>query len=671
MKDFKKTPNKVLCHALSAAVILAPASGFCVDIFTDNFDDGNDEGWTHFGLENIGFPEPSYEFPDDIFGGKAYRIATPAPPLPDAGPARAFSFLAEHPLSDFLIEADLLDWDNDLDQAFGFLIRAENIGLGQTTGYVVNYDPQQESGGRGQFQINRVVGEASDETIAAGNITLQPGEDYRIVAVGMGPDLYAAIFSLRDLTRPIVVIRAFDEAFSSGVFGFFNFSRVDAEDYTNAEIGRTDMTFDNFRLSDDPTFAVEPFLGLFLYAGNPSIPGQPMFFWQTPSGMSSYNDSELGLNFDFIPTDGNPIDPSSVRLTLNGTDVSASLSLSQDNGLWSAVYSNLEPNTLYEARAEVSGANGQSSSMEWVFDTVQEDTLSAPEVVVIEAEDYNYQSGQYQNNPPVSGFTFDFVQIRGNGEGYLDLIGTPGVDYFDYSDQAGGGIAPEYRLEDNVGTQIGAMEIEPSLFNQNDWTRTKYFVEDLEEHQVRRTEGGEWLNYTRDFPEGNYAVYLRAASRAEQTVLLDKVVGSASVENQATESIGQFNLPNDGLNIWYRFTQLVDGNGQPVVVSLSGKETVRLTIGGEREDRTKYTAVLNYLVFAPVEEGPDYQLFASSSPNAPFAQQTNAVLDAAAGTFTLPMEGSENYFRIRGAAATRITGIRIQEGSLVLEFANE
>ena len=47
-------------------------------------------------------------------------------------------------MSDFFVEVDLLDWDNELNQAFGFLIRAETIALGQTTGYVVNYDPQQE-----------------------------------------------------------------------------------------------------------------------------------------------------------------------------------------------------------------------------------------------------------------------------------------------------------------------------------------------------------------------------------------------------------------------------------------------------------------------------------------------------------------------------------------------
>ena len=38
----------------------------------------------------------------------------------------------------------------------------------------------------------------------------------------------------------------------------------------------------------------------------------------------------------------------------------------------------------------------------------------------------------------------------------------------------------------------------------NDVTRAVYAAVDLPEYQVTDTEGGEWLNYTRDFPEGEY-----------------------------------------------------------------------------------------------------------------------------------------------------------------------
>ena len=130
-------------------------------------------------------------------------------------------------------------------------------------------------------------------------------------------------------------------------------------------------------------------------------------------------------------------------------------------------------------------------------------------------------------------------------------------------------------------------------------------------------------------------------------------------------------MPNDGLNVRYRFTPLVDENGQQLIVPMSGQETVRLTIGGEREDRTKYTVALNYLLFMPVEEGPAFQLFSAETLNGDFTPMAEAALDAAAGTFTVPISGVQKYFRIQGAAATRIEGVRIENGSLILNFANE
>ncbi len=117
---------------------------------SDDFDDGNDTGWVRFDL-NSGtggqLPGASYTFPDDGFGGKAYHILTPAPPVPNAGPARAFSYRT-NVYDNFYVAVDVVGWDNSLNQAFGFLIRASNIALGQTTGYVMNYDPNQGAGGR-------------------------------------------------------------------------------------------------------------------------------------------------------------------------------------------------------------------------------------------------------------------------------------------------------------------------------------------------------------------------------------------------------------------------------------------------------------------------------------------------------------------------------------------
>ena len=180
---------------------------------TDDFNDGNDTGWVRFGLDSAGLPPASYSFPDyDGFNGQAYRIFVSAPPIPDAGPARAFSYRTNQ-YDNFYLAVDVVTWDNTLNQAFGFLIRASNIGLGQTDGYVMNYDPNQQTGGRGQFQINRVDREAPADPLsgsATANITLDPTHRYRFVLTGAGSTLTGHIYDFLDLTTPLVTILADD-----------------------------------------------------------------------------------------------------------------------------------------------------------------------------------------------------------------------------------------------------------------------------------------------------------------------------------------------------------------------------------------------------------------------------------------------------------------------------
>src|SRR6185295_4920639 len=106
---------------------------------TDDFNDGDDAGWTHLDLSAVGFPASltSYTFPDDGLGGKAYRIHSSAPPIPDAGPARAFGYQAPD-YTRFSVAVDTIGWDLTVDHAFGLLVRATSIGIGSTDGYVMN-----------------------------------------------------------------------------------------------------------------------------------------------------------------------------------------------------------------------------------------------------------------------------------------------------------------------------------------------------------------------------------------------------------------------------------------------------------------------------------------------------------------------------------------------------
>ena len=160
-----------------------------------DFNNGNDNGWTHFDLSAAGQPGSTYSFPPDGSGGKAYRIFSPAPTVTTVGQARTLSYLANATYTNFTVTVDLLGWDTNLYQAFGVAVRTANVGLGQTTGYVFNYNPIQTPGTPGvELQLNRITGEQPRTTaVAALSFRSQP-------EISDGRDWLRQLFGRQDLS---------------------------------------------------------------------------------------------------------------------------------------------------------------------------------------------------------------------------------------------------------------------------------------------------------------------------------------------------------------------------------------------------------------------------------------------------------------------------------------
>ena len=200
---------------------------------TDDFNDGNDDGWTRYDplapLHDP--PQPAlYELVDGT-----YRISVPASPFPPgAGPARAGSFHDDATFTDFVASVDIVDWDPALDMAFGILARVETPGLGTTNGYALSYSTD------GDLDISLVVGEAPDDLDPRAPVLLEEGRDYRLVFEGRGPVLTGKIYDLADLTTPVVTTRAVDATYEGGSIGVFTYSN------TSDGTGPADTTFDNF-----------------------------------------------------------------------------------------------------------------------------------------------------------------------------------------------------------------------------------------------------------------------------------------------------------------------------------------------------------------------------------------------------------------------------------------
>ena len=181
--------------------------------------------WSHYDpLGELGDPFPPASY---VVTNGAYRIYAPVPPVPDAGAARAGSFVTNATFSDFYVSADLIDFDDTVRQAFGVMARAGTPGLGTTTGYLFSWEP---GGGtlpgttNGDLDISPLVGEVPIGQIEIGDsqLHLERGKSYRFVFMGHGFDFEGQVYELPDVEHPLIRLPAQDpsELVRERLFGF-------------------------------------------------------------------------------------------------------------------------------------------------------------------------------------------------------------------------------------------------------------------------------------------------------------------------------------------------------------------------------------------------------------------------------------------------------------------
>src|SRR6185436_14898254 len=118
------------------------------------------------------------------------------------------------------------------------------------------------------------------------------------------------------------------------------------------------------------------------------------------------------------------------------------------------------PNTIYNGKIIILDNTGNGTTNTWVFDT-----FLTNGTVTIEAEDFNYGGGLYQDNPPVSGLKADATPVGGGGTGYFngagttDIVGVEDIDYHDSHLEGLDAVARnQYRTADFIGTVQGRIE---------------------------------------------------------------------------------------------------------------------------------------------------------------------------------------------------------------------
>ena len=236
---------------------------------SDNFNDGDDVGWTHFT------PAAStFSFPASSQGGLGYKLETVN--LAPAG--RVASILNGPSIPDFTVSVDLVDWSNPLRQEMGVMARVQPspwAGL-LPSGYSFIYVNRFSSGSGGTDQLRIYKDGAAIHTLLTGsggqfaqgtlvNPLPNPASgDYRLVFSGYGSLLSGQIIDLNTM-QPMSfstggasetnTLWAVDTTYTTGLAGVI------------AVAGQTvgtvvDPTFDNFSVVPEPSMLTLTGVGL-------------------------------------------------------------------------------------------------------------------------------------------------------------------------------------------------------------------------------------------------------------------------------------------------------------------------------------------------------------------------------------------------------------------------
>ena len=218
-------------------------------------------------------------------------------------------------------------------------------------------------------------------------------------------------------------------------------------------------------------------------------------------------------------------------------------------------YANLTANRNYTGTVKVTDANSFTLTVPVRFDTF------SPTNFVWEAEDFDFGGGQYIDNATPSATN-----------SVTSYFGRPGVQGIDENETGnnGTGDGPEvYRSGDLMSTDLA-----------NETPRPQFAAAGAQDYSVGWFNSGEWVNYTRTFPAGDYTVYARIANGngGAANALLSKVTGGQGTTNQTTVQLGTFSFTGRGWSA-YDLVPLTDSFGNIQTIHLSGLTTLRVTSG--------------------------------------------------------------------------------------------
>jgi hypothetical protein len=284
-----------------------------------------------------------------------------------------------------------------------------------------------------------------------------------------------------------------------------------------------------------------------------SGPIPPVISSVFPLNMIFVNPAD-GLTFNVSSPSGFTINNSGIQLVVNGVDVSGSLIITGTAANKNVTYSGLQSNQTYTATITVTDSFGFSASANTYFETTW--VGIEPITYLWEAEDFDFNGGMYINNP-------ELCSTPGNPNCYFGKVGVEGVD--EHNLNAGG--SHQYRPDDPMGTAVSG-----------DYLRKNLFLAGRLDYKIDPFNFSEWVNYTRDWPNSTNWIVARLATDIGLAGVL--TLSKVNTNDQTTTDLGTFTIANG--RGWSTFDNvyLKDTNGYLANVVLNGRETLRVTSGG-------------------------------------------------------------------------------------------
>jgi hypothetical protein len=307
-----------------------------------------------------------------------------------------------------------------------------------------------------------------------------------------------------------------------------------------------------------------------------------------PVDGTAFVPASAGLTFTVTAGQGTTVNNSGVHLSLNGADVTSGLSFS-GSGPINVSYLNLRTNNFYTAVIAVTNTAGSGTSRIITFDTMSTGNF------YFKADDFDHDDGQWD--------------VAGNGlvpNAYLGQGGTDGVDYH-HTTVTGELFTYRFGLPTEVTSDIPLPGFTASANYDVGWFG-----------------GGDWGNFTRNYPAGKYYLYGRLAGMAG-SVSLSRVTAGWGTANQTLQALGTCNssVTSQGWQTWTWCP--LQKNGLPTLLDVGGTNTLRVTSAGNVNadyfmlvpaQGIKLSAAksgTNVVVSFPTQPGISYRVFAVSN----------------------------------------------------------